>query len=145
MNSTQQLHILATGTTRGIGAAIRAELESRGARVIGHGRSAAGRTQIGADLEQPGTAEGLWQEALDRLDAILTAMRDIGLSADGELGDYRPLRALDAAVQSFRPDPLVIAEARSAWLRLGMVDRVRAAYPIPVLHVVPGQSALSSA
>jgi GABA permease len=83
--------------------------------------------------------------AHDRLDAILTAMRDIGLSADGELGDYRPLRALDAAVRVFRPDQLVIAEARSAWLRLGMVDRVRAAYPIPVLHVVPGQSALSSA
>ena len=83
--------------------------------------------------------------AHERLDAILTAMRDIGLSADGELGDYRPLRALDAAVRRFRPDQLVIAEARSAWLRLGMVDRVRAAYPIPVQHVVPGQSALSSA
>jgi GABA permease len=83
--------------------------------------------------------------AHDRLEAILAAMRDIGLSADGELGDYRPLRALDAAVRHFRPDQLVIAEARSAWLRLGMVDRVRAAYPIPVIHVVPGQSALSSA
>jgi GABA permease len=67
-------------------------------------------------------------------------MHHIGLSADGELGDYRPLRALDAAVRRFRPDQLVIAEARSAWLRLGMVDKVRAAYPIPVLHVVPGQS-----
>jgi GABA permease len=83
--------------------------------------------------------------AHERLDAILTALRDVGLSADGELGDYRPLRALDAAVRSFRPDQLVIAEARSAWLRLGMVDKVRAAYPIPVIHVVPGQSALSSA
>jgi GABA permease len=83
--------------------------------------------------------------AHERLDAILTAMRDIGLSADGELGDYRPLRALDAAVRRFQPDQLVIAEARSAWLRLGMVDKVRAAYPIPVQHVVPGQSALSSA
>ena len=80
--------------------------------------------------------------AHERLDAILTAMRDIGLSAEGELGDYRPLRALDAAVRRFQPDQLVIAEARSAWLRLGMVDRVRAAYPIPVQHVVPGQSAL---
>ncbi len=80
-----------------------------------------------------------------RLDAILTALRDAGLSVDGELGDYRPLRALDAAVRRFRPDQLVIAEARSAWLRLGLVDRVRAAYPIPVIHVVPGQSALSSA
>ena len=83
--------------------------------------------------------------AHERLDAILTALRDVGLSADGELGDYRPLRALDAAVRRFRPDQLVIAEARSAWLRLGMVDKVRAAYPIPVIHVVPGRSALSSA
>jgi GABA permease len=82
--------------------------------------------------------------AYDRLDAILTAMHGIGLSAAGELGDYRPLRALDAAVRRFRPDQLVIAEARSAWLRLGMVDKVRAAYPIPVIHVVPGQSALST-
>jgi GABA permease len=83
--------------------------------------------------------------AQKRLDAILTAMHGIGLSAAGELGDYRPLRALDAAVRRFRPDQLVIAEARSAWLRLGMVDKVRATYPIQVIHVVPGQSALSSA
>src|SRR6201992_1281089 len=57
--------------------------------------------------------------AQDRLDAILTAMHGIGLSAAGELGDYRPLRALDAAVRRFRPDQLVIAEARSAGLGLG--------------------------
>jgi GABA permease len=74
--------------------------------------------------------------AHERLDGILTAVRDIGLSAGGELGDYRPLRALAAAVQSFRPDHLVIAEARPSWLRLGLVDRARAACPIPVTHVV---------
>jgi len=79
--------------------------------------------------------------AHERLDAILTAVRDIGLSAGGELGDYRPLRALDAAVQSLQPDQLVIAEARSSWPRLGLVDKVRVAYPIPVTHVVPRQRA----
>ncbi len=76
--------------------------------------------------------------ARERLNAILAALRGAGLSAAGELGDYRPLRALDAAVRRFQPDQLVIAEARSAWLRLGMVDKVRAAYPIPLTHVVPG-------
>jgi GABA permease len=75
----------------------------------------------------------------ERLGAILTAMRDIGLIADGELGDYRPLRALDTAVRSFQPDQLVIAEARSSWLQLGLVDKVRSAYPIPVTHVVSRQ------
>jgi GABA permease len=79
------------------------------------------------------------QAVRERLDAILTAMRDIGLPADGELGDYRLLRALAAAVRSFQPDQLVIAEARSSWLRLGLVDKVRLAYPIPVTHVVSRQ------
>ena len=82
--------------------------------------------------------------AQERLDAILAALRGAGLSAAGELGDYRPLRALDAAVRRFRPDQLVIAEARSAWLRLGMVDKVRAAYPIPLTHVVPGANSAAA-
>jgi GABA permease len=85
------------------------------------------------------------QAAHERLDAILTAMRAIGLTADGELGDYRPLRALDAAVRSFQPDQLVIAEARSSWLRLGVVDKVRSAYQIPVTHVVSRQPTVNLA
>jgi GABA permease len=80
--------------------------------------------------------------AHERLEAILTAIRDIGLPVGGELGDYRPLRALAAAVQSFQPDQLVIAEARSSWLRLGLVDKARAAYPIPVAHVVSRERAV---
>src|SRR6201995_39955 len=83
--------------------------------------------------------------AHERLDDILTAVRDIGLSAGGELGDYRPLRALAAAVQSFQPAHLVIAEARPSWLRLGLVDRARAAYPVPVTHVVSRQRAVDPA
>jgi GABA permease len=85
------------------------------------------------------------QAAHERLGAILTAMRDIGLAADGELGDYRPLRALDTAVRSFQPDQLVIAEARSSWLRLGLVDKLRSAYPVPVTHVVSRQPAVDLA
>jgi GABA permease len=84
------------------------------------------------------------QAAHERLDDILTAMRDIGLPADGEIGDYRPLRALDAAVRRFQPDQLVIAEARSSWLRLGIVDRVRSTYPIPVTHVISRRPATDS-
>lgn len=76
------------------------------------------------------------QAAQQRLDSILSAMRDMGLHAEGELGDYRPLRALAHAVRSYRPDQLVIAEGRSSWLRLGLVDKARATYPIPVTHVV---------
>ena len=52
-------HVLVTGSTRGIGAAIVAALTARGARVIGHGRTDAADV-IGADLAAPGAAEGLW-------------------------------------------------------------------------------------
>jgi hypothetical protein len=45
-----------------------------------------------------------------------------------------------AAVQSFRPDRLVICtlpEEQSAWLRYDVVDRAREANPgLPVTHVI---------
>jgi len=60
-------HVLVTGSTRGIGAAIVAALEAKGARVAGHGRSD-GPGVIGADLSQAGAADGLWDQALSALD-----------------------------------------------------------------------------
>jgi len=62
-----QPHILVTGSTRGIGAAIAETLTARGARVVGHGRTAS-QGVIAADLSQPGAAERLWGEALAALD-----------------------------------------------------------------------------
>ena len=68
------LHILATGTTRGIGAAIRDELQAKGARIVGHGTRDGGADQIGADLSQAGAAQGLWEKALDRLDGRIDVL-----------------------------------------------------------------------
>jgi len=56
--------ILVTGTSRGIGRAIRAALQ--GHEVVGHS-SKGGEGEIAADLAAPGAAEQLWAEALDRL------------------------------------------------------------------------------
>jgi 3-oxoacyl-[acyl-carrier protein] reductase len=58
------LNILVTGTSRGIGKAIVAALD--GHRVAGHS-SAGGGGRIAADLARPGAAEGLWNEAIERL------------------------------------------------------------------------------
>jgi NAD(P)-dependent dehydrogenase (short-subunit alcohol dehydrogenase family) len=59
------LHILVTGTSRGIGAAIIAAFE--GHRAVGHS-TAGGGGRIAADLAQADVAEGLWNEAIERLD-----------------------------------------------------------------------------
>jgi len=61
---TQTRNILITGTSRGIGKAIFASLQ--GHNVVGHS-SRGGDGAIAADLDQPGAAEALWAEALERL------------------------------------------------------------------------------
>ena len=85
----------------------------------------------------------VWQATVEaaqhRLDTTLEILRSEGLDADGELGDHRPLTALQQAVDRFRPDRIVIAthpEGRSTWLRHGVVDRARQQYDVPVRHIV---------
>ena len=67
-------------------------------------------------------------------------MQARGLTVRGELGDYRPLLALDNAVREFGPDHVVISthpEERSTWLHHGVVDEARKRYDdIDIEHVV---------
>jgi GABA permease len=83
--------------------------------------------------------EATTKAAQERLDDTLDALRGDGLTVTGELGDYRPLVALDKAMREFRPDHVVISthpEDRSTWLRHGVVDDARERYDVPVQHVV---------
>ena len=64
-------NILVTGTSRGIGKAITDALQ--GHNVIGHSSNGA-EDRIAADLSQAGAAEGLWAEALDRLDGRIDVL-----------------------------------------------------------------------
>jgi 3-oxoacyl-[acyl-carrier protein] reductase len=66
-------HVLVTGSTRGIGAAIATALAGKGARVIGHGRADAS-TVIGADLADPEAAGQLWSRALQQLDGQIDVL-----------------------------------------------------------------------
>ncbi len=66
-------HILVTGTSRGIGAAILDALSARGARVIGHGRQDS-PTALGEEFEDPGAGDRLWERALDRLDGRIDVL-----------------------------------------------------------------------
>src|SRR3954471_13666647 len=85
----------------------------------------------------------LWEAtrraAQERLDSTLEILRSDGLQADGAVGDYRPMVAMDEAVDRFRPDAIVISThpaGESAWLRDDLVERAAKKYPMPVEHVV---------
>jgi NAD(P)-dependent dehydrogenase (short-subunit alcohol dehydrogenase family) len=88
----QRPHILVTGSTRGIGAAI-AEVLSARADVVGHGSRSAGGV-IGADLSLPGAADQLWNEALARLDGRIDAVVN-------NAGVFEPV-AVDASDDAWR-------------------------------------------
>jgi hypothetical protein len=77
--------------------------------------------------------------AEERLDASLSAMRDAGIEARGQIGDSDPLQAIEDAIRIFAPDELIISthpEGRSNWLERGVVESTRGRFALPVTHVV---------
>ncbi len=77
------------------------------------------------------------QAAQERLDRTLAALAADQLHASGSLGDYRPLRALEAAVKDFHPDQIVVVTlpaSESIWQRFEVVDRA-AQHGVPVTHI----------
>lgn len=83
--------------------------------------------------------EATREAAEERLARTVADLRAENLTVEGTLGEYRPLRALATAVESFRPDRIVIATPppeESIWHRFDVVDRARADYDVPVTHVI---------
>ncbi|MBU8809121.1 amino acid permease [Mycolicibacterium goodii] len=84
-------------------------------------------------------SEATQRAAQERLDNTLATLRSEHFEATGTLGEYRPLRALAKAVETFRPDQIVISTLppeESVWQRFDVVDRARAEHHVPVTHVV---------
>ncbi|MGB3483816.1 MAG: amino acid permease [Mycobacterium sp.] len=84
-------------------------------------------------------SEATQEAATARLEATLLALHSQNLDAEGQLGDYRPLRALEQAVDEFGPDQIVISTLppeSSIWQRFDVVDRARAQFKLPVTHIV---------
>ena len=82
--------ILLTGSSRGIGSAIRELLAARGVHVVGHGSHEHDADTVGADLREPQSPQTLWEEALDRSDGGI----DVLINNAG-LFDANPLESSD--------------------------------------------------
>ena len=67
------IHILVTGTSRGIGAAIAAAFASDDVHVVGHSTQGSD-TDIAADLSDPDATRVLWRETMSRLDGRIDAL-----------------------------------------------------------------------
>ena len=84
--------ILLTGSSRGIGAAAKAALEGRGARVIGQARQSDIADTMPADFCKAGAAQALWEAALARAGGTI----DVLVNNAG-LFEANPLDASDIA------------------------------------------------
>ena len=67
------IHILATGTSRGIGAAILDRFADEDVRVVGQS-TGGGSVALAADFADPAAPAALWRAALDRLDGRIDVL-----------------------------------------------------------------------
>ena len=70
---------------------------------------------------------------------LLALLRGEGLECDGAVGDMVPFSAVRDALDRFPADLIVISThpgPRSRWLRKDLVEHVRKAFGLPVVHIV---------
>lgn len=88
----------------------------------------------------PGTdpLEEARQRSLHRLDAMLTRIRAVGGTGDGEVGDHDPVRAVDAVLQSRDVDEIIVSTlpaGLSRWIRLDVASRIQRLTNVPVTRI----------
>ena len=80
-----------------------------------------------------------------RLEKELARLREVGVDADGEVGDPRPLHAIKDALREREVDEIIVSTLHrgSRWLVMDLPHRVRRSYELPVTHVAghPGPAA----
>ncbi|HEU4701636.1 MAG TPA: hypothetical protein VFS37_04070 [Conexibacter sp.] len=83
--------------------------------------------------------EAVRDAAQHRVDATLSALRELGIEARGDVMDPDPFNATLDAVREYGIDEVIVSthpETRSGWLRRDLIERVQEATGLPVQHVV---------
>ncbi|MEL7446904.1 MAG: SDR family oxidoreductase [Pseudomonadota bacterium] len=121
-------YTLLTGSSRGIGAATRAELAGRGAGVIGHATRPLDAETIAADFTDPTAAQLLWEDALKRTGGQIDVLvNNAGLFEANRL-DRSDIEWLDAWEDTLRINLTASAQlsrfAVRHWLETGTEGRI---------------------
>ena len=125
---TQPPTILLTGSSRGIGAAARALLIDRGAKVIGHATKSFDDNTIAADLSDPAAPQQIWERALDLADGEIDVLiNNAGQFATNPI-DKGDLEWIDAWEETMRINLTAAAQlsryAVNHWLERNVEGRI---------------------
>jgi len=83
--------------------------------------------------------EAVRDAARHRVESTLSALRELGIEARGDVMDPDPFNATLDAVREYGIDEIIVSthpETRSGWLRRDLIERVQEATALPVTHVV---------
>ncbi|NCP18709.1 MAG: SDR family oxidoreductase [Erythrobacter sp.] len=94
--------ILVTGSSRGIGAAVREQLEARCVRVFGHSTRGLEEGEIAADFTEPSAPAMLWEEALRQADGEIDVLVNNAGLFEGIPLDTSDIEWLDAWEETLR-------------------------------------------
>lgn len=119
---------LVTGSSRGIGQAIAAQLRARGVLVIGHASRAVDDATIGADLADPAAPARIWEQALHRAGGRIDLLvNNAGLFAPNPIA-LSDIEWLDNWEDTLRINLTAAAElsrfAVKHWLERGAQGRI---------------------
>jgi hypothetical protein len=92
----------------------------------------------------PSGSEHAHPDAERRLRAALSALRDEGIDAHGQIAHPDPYAAAMETINDERVDEVIVSTfpgERSGWLRRDLVGRLRADAGVPIQHIVSDQPA----
>jgi len=76
--------------------------------------------------------------AQERLQQAIARFKELGAEVDGQVGDARPLDAMQDALRRWPCDEIILSTlpaGASRWLRMDLVSRATRTFAIPVTHI----------